>query len=238
MAGSNTTPDTLTVGSDERGTFLAARGEIRASLCWPLREMLLGGQDAADGSDTQPAGGGTPALGGGIPPAFYVDLSACHYMDSTFIGLLVAVDRKLRRSRGEKLHVICPSPECRAILSEIGLTDHFLVEETGPAFPPNMQVVAGGEKPAAEFVLKAHEALMETSEEARKKFAQLKEILEQKLKALKDLGPRDAAAPTNPRDAAAPTNPRDAAAPTNPRDAAAPTNPRDAAAPSKDNPAG
>jgi hypothetical protein len=38
------------------------------------------------------------------------------------------------------------------------------------------------EKPGAEFILKTHEALMETSEEARRKFALLKETLEQKLK--------------------------------------------------------
>jgi anti-anti-sigma regulatory factor len=189
MAGGNTTPDKLTVGSDQRGTFLCARGEIRAPLCWPLREILLG----ADG---------LPGPGGGTPPAFFVDLSACRYMDSTFIGLLVAVDRKLRRAAatgsatGDRLHVISPSPECRATLAEIGLIDHFLVEESGPAFPTDMREVAAGEKPAAEFVLRAHEALMETSEEARKKFAQLKEILEQRLKARKDQDPRDRAAPS------------------------------------------
>jgi hypothetical protein len=41
------------------------------------------------------------------------------------------------------------------------------------------------QRPGAEFILRAHEALMETSEEARKKFALLKEMLERKLKTEK-----------------------------------------------------
>jgi hypothetical protein len=38
------------------------------------------------------------------------------------------------------------------------------------------------DRPGADFILSAHEALMETSEEARKKFALLKEMLERKLR--------------------------------------------------------
>ena len=166
MVGGNTTPDTLKVGSDERGLFISARGEIRATLCYPLRETLLGQRED-----------------GAVPPAAGVDLSECRYMDSTFIGLLVAVDKRLHKGSGGRLHVISPSPECRGILSEIGLLDFLLIEEAGPAAPDGMkELVPSREKPGADFVLKAHEALMETSEEARKKFALLKEVLEKKLK--------------------------------------------------------
>jgi anti-anti-sigma factor len=166
MVGGNTTPDTLKVGSDERGLFISARGEIRATLCYPLREVLLGQR-----------------LEDSVPPAVYVDLSECRYLDSTFIGLLVAVDKKLHRGSGGRLHVLSPSPESRDILSQIGLMDFFLVEDGGPAAPAGMRELApSGEKPGAEFVLKAHEALMETSEEARKKFGLLKEVLEKKLR--------------------------------------------------------
>jgi anti-anti-sigma factor len=165
MVGGNTTPDTLKVGSDERGVFISAQGEIRATLCYPLRELLLARHENE------------------VPPAVYIDLSGCRYMDSTFIGLLVAVDKRLHRESGGRLHVISPSPESSDILSQIGLMDFFLVEAEGPAAPVGMKELApSGEKPGAEFVLKAHEALMETSEEARKKFALLKDVLEKKLR--------------------------------------------------------
>lgn len=49
--------------------------------------------------------------------------------------------------------------------------------------PPRMEEVSpAAERPGADFILSAHEALMETSDEARKKFGLLKEILERKLR--------------------------------------------------------
>ena len=43
-------------------------------------------------------------------------------------------------------------------------------------------------RPATEFLLRAHEELMETSDEARRKFALLREQLEQKLRTEKPPG--------------------------------------------------
>jgi anti-anti-sigma factor len=166
MAVNNTNTDSLRFGSDERGYFLTARGSIRANLCFPLRESLL------------------ELLGKGRPtPAVYADLSQCDYMDSTFIGLMVAIDKRLRKTSGGRLHLLRPSPACREILSQIGLQDFLLVEDQSMDVPPRMEEVApAGDKPGAEFILTAHEALMETSEEARKKFGLLKEMLERKLR--------------------------------------------------------
>jgi hypothetical protein len=53
---------------------MAARGSIRASQCFPLREGILAQLEK-----------------GHATPAVYADLSRCDYMDSTFIGLLVAI---------------------------------------------------------------------------------------------------------------------------------------------------
>ena len=162
-------PDALRVGSDSRGTFLSAHGSIRAPLCYPLRETLLSRlEESAD------------------IPAVFVDLSRCDYMDSTFIGLLVAIDRRLRKGSGGRLHVLRPSERCRELLHQMGLIELLLVEDAPVDPPEHMEEVekpAG--RPATEFVLRAHEALMETSEEARRKFALLREELERKLRAEK-----------------------------------------------------
>jgi hypothetical protein len=104
-------------------------------------------------------------------------------MDSTFIGLLVAIDKKLQKGSHGRLHVLRPTAECRDILEQMGLKNFLLIEERDMRAPEAMAVLApNAEKPGAEFILRTHEALMETSEEARKKFALLKETLEQKLK--------------------------------------------------------
>ena len=56
--------------------------------------------------------------------------------------------------------------------------------------PPRMEEVSpAAGKPGADFILTAHEALMETSDEARKKFRLVKEILERKVR--KEKPPQD-----------------------------------------------
>jgi anti-anti-sigma factor len=166
MAVSNTNTDSLLFGSDKRGYFLAATGSIRANLCFPLRESLLeqlGKEHSA--------------------PAVYADLSRCDYMDSTFIGLLVAVDKRLRKTFGGRLHLLRPSAACREILAQVGLESYLQIEDGPVDLPARMEEVAAvKERPGADFILSAHEALMETSEEARKKFGLLKEMLERKLR--------------------------------------------------------
>jgi anti-anti-sigma factor len=161
--------DSLFVARDERGYFIRATGSIRAMLCYPLREGLLSLLESP--SDL---------------PAVFVDLADCQYMDSTFIGLLVAIDKRIQKSSGGRLHVLRPSTGCRDTLNQIGLQTILLIEDSGPLFPADMRELANEkERPATEFILGAHEALMETSEEARKKFGLLKELLERKLKTEK-----------------------------------------------------
>ena len=165
MAEGNTTADAILLGQDERGYFISARGSIRAQLCYPLRDAVLARLDEAEKA-----------------PAVYADLSECRYMDSTFIGLLVGIDKKLHTSSGGRLHVLRPSPECLDILAQIGLGDFLLIEDQEQMSPPLMSVISlETGKPGAEFVLRAHEALMETSEEARRKFGLLQKLLKKKL---------------------------------------------------------
>ena len=166
MAEGNMTADAILLGRDERGYFINAHGSIRAQLCYPLRDAVLARLDEA-----------------GKVPAVYADLSECRYMDSTFIGLLVGIDKKLHASSGGRLHVLRPSPECLDILEQIGLRDYLLIEDKRQTNPPVMSAISPETgTPGAEFVLRAHEALMETSEQARRKFSLLKELLEKKLK--------------------------------------------------------
>jgi anti-sigma B factor antagonist len=165
-AGSVPLPDSILVGEDTRGWFITARGAIRATLCYPLRETLLARLD--ESSDV---------------PAVYVDLSLCTYMDSTFIGLLVATDRKLQKGSGGRLHVMQPGPECLDLFRQLGLQDILVIEPSITPTPRGMKELGTAPgRPAADFILRAHEALMETSEEARRKFGLLRDELERKLR--------------------------------------------------------
>jgi len=163
--------DSILVGEDDRGSFISALGSVRAALCYPLRDTLLARLE--ESSDV---------------PAVFVDLSRCTYIDSTFIGLLVAIDRKLQRGSGGRLHVIDPSPECLELFRQLGLQDILLVEAGGARQPEMKSLDAPSGRPGADFVLRAHEALMETSEEARRKFGVLRDVLERKLRGEKPRG--------------------------------------------------
>ncbi len=163
--------DSILVGEDERGSFITALGSVRATLCYPLRDTLLSRLE----EDSK-------------VPAVFVDLSKCTYMDSTFIGLLVAMDRKLQKGSGGRVHVTDPSPACLELFRHLGLQEILLVE-TGGNCPPEMRSLeAPSERPGADFVLRAHEALMESSEVARRKFAVLRDVLERKLRGEKPRG--------------------------------------------------
>jgi len=161
--------DALLMGVDARGAFIVARGSIRATLCYALRDTLLVRlEESAD------------------IPAVFIDLSQCRYMDSTFIGLLVAIDRRLRAGSGGRLHVHQPSAPSRELLQQMGLLELLLLDPGPlPPPPPLEELDRPGGRPATEFVLRAHEALMETSDQARKKFELLREELQRKLKAEK-----------------------------------------------------
>jgi anti-anti-sigma factor len=164
--------DSILVGSDNRGWFIAASGGIRATLCYPLRETLLARlEESAD------------------VPAVFVDLARCTYMDSTFIGLLVAIDRRLQRGSGGRLHVVQPSRECLDLFQQLGLQDLLVIDPTPTTPPAEMrELAAPAGRPGADFVLRAHEELMKTSEEARKKFGLLRDELERKLRGGKPPG--------------------------------------------------
>jgi anti-anti-sigma regulatory factor len=163
--------DTLLVGEDERGYFITAVGSVRAGLCYPLRDVLLFRLE-----ETRDV------------PAVFVDLSRCLYMDSTFIGLLVAIDKKLQKGSGGRLHVMDAGAECLDLLRQLGLQEILLLETGGVSAPPMKSLDAPAERPGAEFVLRAHEALMESSDEARRKFSVLRDVLERKLRGEKPRG--------------------------------------------------
>ena len=104
-------------------------------------------------------------------------------MDSTFIGQLIAIDRRLKNGLGGRLHIIQASTKCLDQLRALGLLD-FLVFDSAPIAPPSEmeEIDSASGRLDADFVLRAHQQLMDTSEIARKKFSLLRNQLEHKLK--------------------------------------------------------
>jgi anti-anti-sigma factor len=160
----NEHPGEITLGVDKRGIFIKAAGHVRAADCFSLREEAFSLLEESDG-----------------PRGVFIDLSECRYMDSTFIGLLIAMDSRLKKTGG-RLSIHMPSPECLECLTRLGLERILHIDGAGVENPPEYRPLSDHGKPGEDFILSAHEALIEKSEEAKRKFGLLKEMLEKKLR--------------------------------------------------------
>ena len=139
--------------------YLKAQGHISAALCADLRSLVFDRFDRA-------------------PPvsAMYVDLSLCDYMDSTFMGLLVGFNKRILRSSGKRLSIVAPSKPAADLLSGLGLSSLVEILER-ESFPEGMENIIKTRNANSDLLLKAHENLMELSEENRKKFSTLHAVL-------------------------------------------------------------
>ncbi|MBN2533302.1 MAG: STAS domain-containing protein [Spirochaetales bacterium] len=145
--------------------YIKANGHITAQICFGLRQRVFERLDIM------------PKITG-----IYVDLSSCVYMDSTFMGLLIGFNKKFNHLDNKKLSIVHPSPESLSHLSDLGLDEILSYSDEDIPFPDNMEMISQKEKISAEFILKAHENLIEISEDNRKRFKIVKELLTKQIK--------------------------------------------------------
>jgi len=150
---------------NETGFFILARGHITAAVSTELRELVLGRLTQAP-----------------VPRLLAVDLSACEYMDSTFMGLLVGFHKRYKALTGRPLTVLRPSADCVKLLNGLGILK-LMALETGslPAGPADWQSLKAHQSPSTEVLLTAHRNLSELSPENREKFSALQSVLEREL---------------------------------------------------------
>ncbi|GAB1482850.1 hypothetical protein MASR2M78_16660 [Treponema sp.] len=145
--------------------YLRAKGHVTAALCADLRERVFSRLDAE------------PSI-----TAMYVDLSECEYMDSTFMGLLVGFNKRLIKAGKDRLILVNPTLVAKDLISGLGLNSLVTILYEELSFPEGMEDVYKTRSAGVELLLKAHENLMEISEDNRKKFATLHAVLENQTK--------------------------------------------------------
>lgn len=153
-------PEALRYKEKENVLYIRAEGHVTAALCADLRFIVFGRFDAE------------PTVKG-----MYVDLSACTYMDSTFMGLLVGFHKRLARAKAGKLHIVAPTKTALELLSGLGLLPLIDVVEEKIPFPADMDDVLKTRSTGADLLLKSHENLMELSEDNVKRFSTLHSVL-------------------------------------------------------------
>jgi anti-sigma B factor antagonist len=119
---------------------------------------------------------------------FVIDLDACTYLDSTFLGILLGLGLKLRAAGNGLLHILNASPRNIELLKNLGLDRLINIDaKKVPATP--MPVGSLEEMPcpvptkaeAAPTILEAHENLMEFDPRNVPKFKDVVEFLREDL---------------------------------------------------------
>ena len=119
---------------------------------------------------------------------FVVDLDACTYLDSTFLGILLGLGLKLKMAGNGLLHILNASPRNIELLRNLGL-DRLIHIDAKRAGTNGVPEVAFKEMPcpvqtkaeAGPTILEAHENLMEFDPRNVPKFKDVVEFLREDL---------------------------------------------------------
>lgn len=160
MKKEHAVPEALYYKEEHQRLYLKGSGHITAILCADLRELVFSRFEQ-----------GNPI------EAFYVDLSECDYMDSTFMGLLVGFNKRMLKLMKKRITIVRPSTTAKDLMEGLGLTSLVdMVDEPIP-FPEDMVNINQTKSASVDLLLHSHENLMELSEENKKKFAALHSVL-------------------------------------------------------------
>ena len=155
----------LLIASKGNDLYLQALGHITANLCFPLRSMIMKRMSSFS-----------------VPFEINIDLSQTSYMDSTFLGIMVALDKGLFAKLKTHVYIVCPNEISVKLLKNMGL-ERFLKVKDQPrpddlVFERFDDSIEMDELEQLKIVLDSHDKLCELSEENQKRFGALCKILQ------------------------------------------------------------
>jgi anti-anti-sigma regulatory factor len=117
---------------------------------------------------------------------FTVDLEPCDTLDSTFIGMMAGLARRLRGTAGGRVELANPSERLRHQIGGLGILPMFTLIE-GEAGAQEFQAVEPQGRDKVELTrtsLEAHQTLMAVNPDNVAKFKDVAEFMAQELKEL------------------------------------------------------
>ncbi len=153
----------------DQAIFIRACGHSTAAICPVLKTRIFARLESE------------PKVSG-----LFFDLGDCEYMDSTFLGLIVGAHKLFSRLSGRPLVLLHVNDTCRGLLRTIGVLSIVELSSEDVPFPEDMEELRGGSRASPQFILDAHDELSGLSEENRKQFATLTEVLKNALGGKRD----------------------------------------------------
>lgn len=115
------------------------------------------------------------------PAGFVIDLTETDSIDSTNLGLLVRIARRMQEPGKRRITIVSNRPEINSILLSMALDEVFdIVEDTGADAGEAREVPQEGvdRESLSRTLIDAHRALMDLSEHNREMFRDVVESLE------------------------------------------------------------
>lgn len=126
---------------------------------------------------------------------FTLDLSDCQLMDSTFLGVLVGLNRTLRQYEPDGgVSLYRPTEQVRVLLDNLGILELFSTAESLDQAEATEPVEADEAPDKTEFTrssLEAHRTLIDANPENEAKFKEVTRFLEEELKRQEAAGSSD-----------------------------------------------
>ncbi len=116
-----------------------------------------------------------------------IDLGACEWMDSTFMGVLAMLGLNARK-KAAIMEICAANQQNRALLEGLGLKKLFSFTDSSIAIDGQWQSGATRDvqqKKGAETVLEAHKTLMSIDEQNVPKFEKIVDLVEKDVERLK-----------------------------------------------------
>jgi anti-anti-sigma factor len=134
---------------------------------------------------------------------FELELSECTIMDSTFLGILVYVARKLdeQNGGGSKVVLVNASSRILDLVASLGMAEFFTVRQGGTSpgaqgGETEIRIKEADKEECARIALEAHQTLMTANPENVERFKDVTRFLAEDLKKLREQ--REGRSPESP----------------------------------------
>ncbi len=121
----------------------------------------------------------------------YFDLSSSTYLDSSFIGVIISIQKKIKKKdKNFEVIILNPSDKVKEILENMGLLEVIPLQEETKYKNINLteEIQQKLEKnyESIKLLLESHQNLMELNLENKKRFALVEELLKKELERNKN----------------------------------------------------
>lgn len=145
--------------------YITANGHITARYCSQLRDFVTENLQEQT-----------------IIDEVYLEMKDCTYMDSTFIGVVAGINKQLKKKLGKKLHIQNIQKTCMDLFNSMSLSSLLDFLEKPVKFPIENNETTNDSLTSSTDIIEAHENLIELSDENKKKFSLINQILNESYK--------------------------------------------------------